>query len=79
MDEKSFKMILPLMRAKDCSRMGRSPAKIVLKFKRSINQNDHDWEIALHRLLPRVDKGDPKEPKGQFGFINMEIPMSLDA
>jgi hypothetical protein len=37
MDEISFKMILPLVREKDCSKAGRPFIKIVLKSKRNIN------------------------------------------
>jgi len=63
MDEKSFKMILPLMREKDCGRMGRSLIKIVLTFKRNINQNYWVWKIALLRFLCRAGRDDPKEAK----------------
>ena len=33
---------------------------------------------ALHRFMCRADGDDPKEARDQFGFIDMEIPMSLE-
>jgi hypothetical protein len=63
MDDKSFKMIPPLMREKDCERVGRPPTKIVLKSKPNINQNYWLWKIALHRFLCRDGRDDPKDAK----------------
>jgi hypothetical protein len=54
MDKKSFKMILPLMREKDRSRVERSPIEIVLKSKRIINQN---YWARIKSLAPVLGQG----------------------
>ncbi len=66
------------MREKNCSRVGRPLIEIVLKSKRNINQNYWVWKIALHRFMCRADRDVPKEAKNQFGFIDTEIPISVD-
>jgi hypothetical protein len=51
MDEKSFKIIFPLIREKDCSGVGSSLVEIVLKSKRNFNQNYWAWENSPPPVL----------------------------